>query len=212
MDTTKPTTLPPFPAPEPADRKPSGERRTRIVLGLGVALAIVVGAWFVGGRSGFESIGRGGVNQRLLPKVGQPAPDFATKDVLGNPYRLSDFRGRPVWLMFWGSWCPPCRAEFPDVLSAYRQLKPEGLWLLGVSVRESPLEAAEYAAQNRADFLLLTDQYETDTGANYPLLNVPTHIFIDAEGIVRSIVLADMDEALALREGRAVLATTDVMR
>ena len=58
--------------------------------------------------------------------------------------------------MFRESWCPPCRTE---VQRAYEQLEPEGLRLLGVSVRESPLDAAAYA-----------------------LYNVPTHIFIDATG------------------------------
>ena len=182
-------------------------RRAQVALGLGVALAIIVAAWFVGGRSGFESIGRGGVNQRLLPKVGEVAPDFETEDVFGNRVRLSQFRGQPVWLMFWGSWCPPCRAEFPDIQRAYARLKPRGVQLLGVSVRESPIAAAAYAGQNEATFLVLSDPDETDTGAAYPLLNVPTHIFIDADGVIRSIVLSDMNEERALSEAEALLET-----
>ena len=182
-------------------------RRSQVVFGLAVALAIVTAAWFVGGRSGFDSIGRGGVNQRLLPKVGEVAPDFETEDVFGNRVRLSQFRGQPVWLMFWGSWCPPCRAEFPDIQRAYAQLKPRGVQLLGVSVRESPIAAAAYAGQNKATFLVLSDPDETDTGAAYPLLNVPTHIFIDAHGVIRSIVLSDMNEERALSEAEALLET-----
>ena len=180
-------------------------RLMHVALGLGVALAIVLAAWFVGDRSGFDSIGRGGVNQRLLPKVGEVAPDFETEDVLGNRVRLSQFRGQPVWLMFWGSWCPPCRAEFPDIQRAYEQLKPRGVQLLGVSIRESPIAAAAYAGQNNASFLVLSDPDETDTGDAYPLLNVPTHIFIDADGVIRSIVLSDMDEERALSEAAALL-------
>ena len=182
-------------------------RRSQVIFGLAVALAIVTAAWFVGGRSGFDSIGRGGVNQRLLPKVGEVAPDFETEDVFGNRVRLSQFRGQPVWLMFWGSWCPPCRAEFPDIQRAYARLKPRGVQLLGVSVRESPIAAAAYAGQNEATFLVLSDPDETDTGAAYPLLNVPTHIFIDADGVVRSIVLSDKNEERALSEAEALLET-----
>ena len=193
---------------ESGERPAGTARLTQVGLGLGVALAILVGAWFVGGRSGLESVGRGGINQRLLPKVGAVAPDFETEDLLGNPVRLSQFRGQPVWLMFWGSWCPPCRAEFPDVQRAYEQLEPEGVRLLGVSVRESPLAAASYAAQNRATFLVLSDPDETDTGGAYPLYNVPTHIFIDADGVIRSIVLADMSEERALAEARALQEPT----
>ena len=183
----------------------NGGRRTQIALGLGVALAIVVGAWIVAGRAGLESIGQGGVNQRLLPKVGEVAPDFETEDVFGNRVRLSQFRGRPVWLNFWGSWCPPCRAEFPDIQRAYEQLEPEGLQLLAISLDEPPLAAAAYAGQNRATFLVLSDPDRADTGAAYPIYNCPTHVFIDADGVVRSIVLEDMDVEQALREGRAVI-------
>ncbi len=180
-------------------------RRTQIAAGLALALAIVVGAWFAVGRSGFDVLGQGGINQSLLPKVGQVAPDFATENLLGEQVRLTDFRGRPVWLMFWGSWCPPCRAEFPEIQAAYARLKPEGVELLGVSLREPTLAAAAYAAQNKAAFTVLSDPDETDTGAAYPVYNFPTHIFIDAEGVIRSIVLEPMDTEQAVREGRALL-------
>jgi peroxiredoxin len=178
----------------------------RVIIGLLLAVAIVAAAWIVSEQAGFDTIGQGGINQPLLPKVGDVAPDFVTEDLLGNEVRLSHFRGEPVWLMFWGSWCPPCRAEFPEVQRAYEQMEPEGLRLLGVSVRESPLEAAAYAAQNGATWLVLSDPDESDTGAAYPLYNVPTHLFIDADGVVRSIVISDMSEELALDQGRAIIA------
>ncbi len=183
----------------PASRLP------RIAAGLLVAAAIIVAAWIVSEQAGFDAIGQGGINQQLLPKVGEAAPDFETEDLFGNTVRLSQFRGQPVWLMFWGSWCPPCRAEFPEVQRAYEQLEPEGVRLLGVSIRESPLDAASYAAQNGATWLVLSDPDEADTGAGYPLYNVPTHMFIDADGIVRSIVISDMSEQLALEQGRALI-------
>lgn len=182
--------------------------RSRIAIGLFLAAAIVVAAWIISEQAGFDAIGQGGVNQQLLPKVGQPAPDFVTEDLFGNPVRLSQFRGQPVWLMFWGSWCPPCRAEFPEVQRAYEQLEPDGLRLLGVSVREPALNAAAYAAQNGATWLVLSDPDEADTRAGYPLYNVPTHLFIDADGIVRSVVISDMNEELALVQGRALIAAT----
>jgi cytochrome c biogenesis protein CcmG/thiol:disulfide interchange protein DsbE len=180
----------------------------RIAIGVLLAAAIVITAWVISEQAGFDAIGQGGINQQLLPKVGQAAPDFVTEDLFGNPVRLSQFRGQPVWLMFWGSWCPPCRAEFPEVQRAYVQLEPEGLRLLGVSVRESALDAAAYAAQNGATWLVLSDPDEADTRAGYPLYNVPTHLFIDANGIVRSIVISDMNEQLALDQGRALITAT----
>jgi peroxiredoxin len=175
------------------------------ITGLIVAAVIVAAALAIGARSGWETIGTGGVNQRLLPKVGETAPDFQTEDVYGNPVRLSQFRGQPVWLMFWGSWCPPCRAEFPDIQAAYAQLEPKGLRMLGVSLRETPADAAAYAAQNDATFLVLSDPDEHDTGGVYPIFNFPTHIFIDRDGTIQSIVLEDMSTEQALAEASRIL-------
>ena len=180
-------------------------RFTQIAFGLGLAVAIVAAAWFVGGRAGFDQIGRGGVNVSLLPKIGQAAPDFAAYDVDGRPVRLSDFRGQPVWLNFWGSWCAPCRSEMPAIQAAWQQLQPQGLVLLAVSLDEPASDAKEYAALNHTTFRVLSDEYRLATGNAYPIANFPTHVFIDAEGIVRAIVLAEMSTATAVGHGQALL-------
>ena len=193
---------------EPASKRKRADdngRATSGIIGLAVAALILAAALAIGARSGWDSIGSGGINQRLLPKVGEVAPDFETEDLFGNPVRLSQFRGQPTWLMFWGSWCPPCRAEFPDIQAAYAQLEPEGLRMLGVSLRESPVDAAAYAAANGATFLVLSDPDERDTGAAYPIFNFPTHIFIDSDGVIRSIVLEDMDTEQAVAEASRLL-------
>jgi peroxiredoxin len=187
-------------------RAGDSRRATSAIVGLVVATLIVAVALTIGARSGWDSIGSGGINRTLLPKVGEVAPDFETEDVFGNPVRLSQFRGQPVWLMFWGSWCPPCRAEFPDIQVAYAQLEPRGLRMLGVSLRESPIDAAAYAAENNATFLVLSDPDERDTRSAYPIFNFPTHIFIDRDGVIRSIVLEDMNTEQAVAEANRLLA------
>ncbi len=175
-------------------RRTVPSRRATLALGVAVALAIVAGARYVGGRQGFDQIGRGGMNRSLLPKVGQAAPDFATVLSDGRLARLSDFRGRPVWLNFWGSWCPPCRAEMPEIQSAYaEELGPRGMVWLAVSLDEPAKDAAEFAALNRTTFLIASDPYRTDTGGAYPITNFPTHVLIDRDGIVRDVVLAAID-------------------
>jgi cytochrome c biogenesis protein CcmG/thiol:disulfide interchange protein DsbE len=183
-------------------------RASSAIVGLAVAALIIAAALAIGARSGWDSIGSGGINQRLLPKVGEVAPDFQTEDLFGNPVRLSQFRGHPVWLMFWGSWCPPCRAEFPDIQAAYAQLEPKGLRMLGVSLRESPVDAAAYAAENGATFLVLSDPDGRDTGPAYPIFNFPTHIFIDSDGVIRAIVLEDLDTEQAVAEANRLLDTS----
>lgn len=177
----------------------------RAVLGLGLAAAIAGGAWYIGGRAGFDQIGRGGENQSLLPKVGQQAPNFTAVSLSAAVVSLADFRGKPVWLNFWGSWCPPCRAEMPDIEAAYEQLAPKGLVLLAVSLGDQPQEAAQFAARNHVTFTVLLDPNRTLTSAAYPIYNFPTHIFIDKNQTVRKIVLSEMSADQAIANAQSIL-------
>lgn len=110
----------------PIEPTAPGAGRSRVVFGLVVAVLLVGAAWLVGGRLGFDQLGQSGVNSRLLPKVGEAAPDLVALGADGEPVFLSEFRGKPVWLNFWGSWCPPCRAEMPEMQAAWERLQPRG--------------------------------------------------------------------------------------
>ncbi|MBA2598813.1 MAG: TlpA family protein disulfide reductase [Chloroflexia bacterium] len=181
-------------------------RRVTVVLGFVLALVLVAAAWYIGNWQGFEQIGKGGVNLSLLPKIGQIAPDFVTLTAAdGRPVRLSDYRGRPVWLNFWGSWCPPCRAEMPELQAAYERLHPRGLALLAVSLNEPAEDAAAFATLNKATFTILSDPRRENTGAAYPIFNFPTHILIDEDGVVRDIVLASIEEEEIVKRAEAIL-------
>src|SRR5215204_4518227 len=136
--------------------KPTG-RSKQALIGLAVAAGILALAWFVAGRAGLSDVGKGGINTSILPKVGEEAPDFVAISPQGEIVRLSDFRGQPVWLNFWGAWCPPCRAEMPDIQTAYETLGPQGLTLLAVSLGDKPSEALNFAELNGATFDILLD-------------------------------------------------------
>jgi peroxiredoxin len=179
----------------------------RIGLSLALALAIVAGAWWIGGKQDFSSLGKGGMNTQLLPKVGSFAPNFTVTDLLGNKVSLSDYKGKPVWLNFWGSWCPPCRAEMPDIQTAYAQLQPKGVVLLAVSLDEPAINAAAFAYRNNATFTILSDPSRAATGAAYPILNFPTHIFIWRDGKVKEVILKPMSVDDAVAYGNEIAAT-----
>ncbi len=190
------------PASEPT--KPSG-RSKQALMGLAIAAGILVLAWFVAGRAGLSDVGKGGINTSLLPKVGDQAPDFVAISPTGEIVHLSDFRGQPVWLNFWGAWCPPCRAEMPDIQAAYEQLGPRGLKLLAVSLGDRPSEALNFAELNGVTFDILLDPDRSLTSPTYPIYNFPTHIFIDENGIVQKIVLSEMSTEQAIAAADSVL-------
>ncbi|MGE3798270.1 MAG: peroxiredoxin family protein [Thermomicrobiales bacterium] len=205
-------TLAPEPAagetPEEAAPKSHKPSRNQALLGLAAAMLILAGAWFISGQAGLESIGQGGMNQNLLPKIGEEAPDFTTVSLDGQIVSLSDFRGQPVWINFWGAWCAPCRAEMPDIQAAWEELEPQGLILLAVSLGDRPSEAASFANKVGATFPILVDPDRTLTREPYPIYNFPTHIFVDEDGIVRNIVLSEMSTDQAIAAAEAILPQT----
>ena len=123
--------------------------------------------------------------------VGAPedgAPDFTMYDGEGNGVKLSDFRGKPVILNFWASWCGPCKAEMPDLEDAYRTYGEEVQFLM-VNLTDGASETLEtasgYIAQQGYTFPVYYDT--TMEGAvNYGVYAIPVSYFIDAEGQVRA--------------------------
>jgi peroxiredoxin len=120
-------------------------------------------------------------------EVGQRAPDFTLAAVDGEELSLSDFRGRPVVLNFWATWCPPCRAEMPAIQSFYEKRGRE------IQVLAVNLTASEKSAAHVKDFLkaggytfpVLLDTHNI-TAQEYLVRAIPTTFFIDREGIIRT--------------------------
>src|SRR5687768_2099483 len=140
MNSTASTPVPDTTA-APDTHQPRPGRTQQIAIVAAVALLIVASGVWLARSQGAGDLGTGGVNSVLLPKVGEPAPEFMTlyaRESDGDVLRLSELEGQPVWLNFWGSWCPPCRAEMPEVEEAWQQLEPRGMTMIGVTQQEDP--------------------------------------------------------------------------
>lgn len=121
------------------------------------------------------------------PAAGQPAPDFSLGDLEGNEVSLADFRGRPVIVNFWATWCGPCRIEMPELQEAYEERQEEGLAILAVNMEETPeMVSGFFYDELGLTFTPLLDR-EGEVTDLYGVFNLPTTYFVDAEGRIAAV-------------------------
>jgi peroxiredoxin len=164
-------------------------------------LALIVLVALLGGGWIFLSRETQADNQPIAlttaPYVGALAPDFTAQTHDGAAVTLSDFTtdgGMPVVLNFWATWCPPCRVEMPHFEAASHLYDGE-VAILGVNQAESVATIAGYATDHGLTYPLLVDEQMT-VNHLYGILNLPTTIFIDANGIVREVLVGTMSRAV----------------
>ena len=126
--------------------------------------------------------------------IGLPAPDFAATAIDGTTLRLSDLRGRPVWLTFNETWCQACRAENPDIETAYEAAQPAGLIAIGIYLSEDDTTVTDYVRRAGLRFASIADR-DRSIGDRYRVAATPTHYFIDRSGTVRAITVGGLDPA-----------------
>ncbi len=122
----------------------------------------------------------------IAPEEGKLAPDFLLESLDGGDLRLSDFRGRPVVLNFWATWCAPCRKEMPQFVRIYDHYKDEGLMVLAVNLQEGKSVVSPFAKDFGMNFPIGIDR-GGDVGDEYDLLGLPTTYFIGRDGLIRSV-------------------------
>jgi peroxiredoxin len=175
---------------------------------VGVAIAGLVWVFDRPGVASSQSVTVTAAATGAAPKVGKPAPDFELTMIDGTKARLSDFKGKPVWINFWASWCPPCRAENPDIQDLYNAHKDaDGLVLLAPAIGESSESVAGYMQRADLHYPVGVDS-DTQIAADYRVLGIPTHIFVDREGIIREIRVGAMSKKTMEKKLAQIIGTT----
>lgn len=148
--------------------------------------------------------GPSGPSTRVGVTVGDVAPPLSGTSLDGRTVSLADFRGKPVIVNFWASWCGPCVHEFPVLKDA--EVHHPGLVILGVIYQDDPAAAKTFAAQMSADWASISDPDGTRASA-YLVVAPPQSYFIDGQGIVRSrqigeITAEDLERQYSAIAGR----------
>ncbi len=124
-----------------------------------------------------------------------PMEDFEAIDLTGQKVKLSDYKGKIVFLNFWGTWCPPCRGEMPHMEEFYKEYKEKEVVLLAVSptsvelrggndAEEAEKRVRDFIESNGYTFPVLLDK-DDEAWAIYQQSGVPANYIIDREGIIR---------------------------
>ncbi|MBC3898692.1 redoxin domain-containing protein [Acetobacterium malicum] len=124
------------------------------------------------------------------------APDFTVTDEAGNPVKLSDFRGKPIVLNFWASWCPPCKSEMPHFNKLYSEKKDDVVFLMVDYVdgeRETTETGLQYVRDQGFDFPIYFDT-EQEAAKAYEVTSIPATFFINTDGKIVTSFQGAIDE------------------
>ena len=131
------------------------------------------------------------------PQVGKPAPDFQLPNLEGQAISLSDFRGMPVLLNFWATWCGPCRFEMPMIQAIFEESSDTGLVILAVDIGEASSKAKDYIQSGNFSFPVLLD-INQDVALEYNIRAIPTTFLIDKDGIIQEIKVGAFSNMLEI--------------
>ena len=130
--------------------------------------------------------------QAAVPPLGTPAPDFTLKSLDGRTVRLSDLRGKVVFLNLWATWCPPCREEMPSMVRFYEQFRPQGVEIVAVSEDRDPQAVRKFIKAQRVTFSVALDD-EKRVYRLYGATGVPETHLIDRKGVLRAFQMGPFD-------------------
>jgi thiol-disulfide isomerase/thioredoxin len=182
-------------SPGPTEERPSRKAAWLAMGAVALALGLIWIAPGVGDRqasapqSGSAATGASADNPGDpddADATGKAAPlQFTLKDMNGVDVKLASFKGKPIVINFWATWCGPCRAEIPSLVQLQRQYGDEGqdVVILGISV-DDPIEKLKpYASEMKINYPLLVGNGRDDVQEAFgPLWGIPVTVFVDRDG------------------------------
>ncbi len=181
---------------EPSDR-PRRRRGWLIILAGVLTVGVVAGVLVavLGGGSNSGGTTRPAVVSGAGGEVGSPAPDFRMPALNGNGnLSLADFRGRPVIVNFWASWCNPCRKEFPLLKKAVRDHRAQRLAVIGVTYQDIPSDSRSFVTRQGATWPQGIDDGGTVASA-YGVRAIPQSFFVRPDGTIAARVFGVTSES-----------------
>jgi cytochrome c biogenesis protein CcmG/thiol:disulfide interchange protein DsbE len=159
------------------------------VISMGVAVLVIAGflALMAFGLANKSSVtGRSGVT-----RIGKPAPQFTLPLYGGGTldsdqprvFDLSEYRGRPVVINFWASWCAPCRDEAPILEKLWKQYRDDGVLFVGVNMQDAETDSRAYLEEFGITYPNGLDEGGRIT-VDYGVIGIPVTFFINKDGIV----------------------------
>ena len=122
----------------------------------------------------------------VFGQIGSTLPDFIQNDVNGKPFTLSSLKGKYVLVDFWASWCGPCRAENPNVVSAFEKYKNKKFTVLGVSLDDNKADWQAAIIADKLNWQHISDlkKWESTVISTYQFSGIPYNVLIDTNGII----------------------------
>jgi cytochrome c biogenesis protein CcmG, thiol:disulfide interchange protein DsbE len=153
--------------------------------------------------------GAGGSSSAGLFHVGEAAPALVVPQVGGGIIDLTNLRGKPVWINFMGTYCPPCLDEFPLMNGYANRLANTGLVVIAVDVKEDEGTVAAFASQLDTTFPLGLDG-DGSAAARWDAVTLPVHFWIDKDGIIRDGALGGIGPDVMSAGLRTILPGVEV--
>lgn len=117
----------------------------------------------------------------------EPADDFSLPPASGGQaVSLSKLKGKPTLVVFWATWCPPCRREIPTLKDIQAKYGPKGLQLLAVAInyRQTRDQVVQFQKDNQLPYSVLWDEGDK-VSQHYGIYGIPTLVLVDPQGVIR---------------------------